>query len=293
MRTLPLLLLTAPLLCACGSPAPSGPTLVASIYPVAYLAEQIAGKDFNVVCITPAGAEPHDFELRPSDVRTMGDAKAIFVNGLGMETWSGALPESLSAKTYTVTNGMESSFIKRDDGRVDPHVWLDPTLYAKMGENILDTLVTIDAPHASNYRKRYADLITRLSALDQENLEIARSFDGKVIAVAHAAYGYLCARYGITQLSISDLSPEEEPTQKAIEDILTAIDTYGIDTVFFEENASKEVATRIAEMTGAKAKRLSPIETLYPDETALGEDYFSLYRQNMQRIKESKGNDRI
>ena len=98
----------------------------------------------------------------------------------------------------------------------------------------------------------------------------------------------MAAEFGFEQLYINSLSPNEEPTQKAIEDIIEAISSQGIDTVFFEELASDEVAKKIATETGAKVDSLNPLEGLEESEINRSENYYSVYRENMDKIARAK-----
>ena len=60
-----------------------GSEIVAAFYPLAFAAEQIAGGGVEVRNLTPAGAEPHDLELTPSDVRAVHDASLVLYLGDG------------------------------------------------------------------------------------------------------------------------------------------------------------------------------------------------------------------
>lgn len=285
MRNRLFLLLFPMMMASCGLSPSSGKTLVASFYPIAYVASEIAGDNYEVKCLVPTGEEPHDFDLRPSGAKALEDASAVFLNGLGMEPWSSSLSPSVKSKTYTLSEGIKTLEI---DGRLDPHVWLDPIRYLEMADNCCDALSTIDPDNASVYRGNLQSFALKIEDLMKYCQSLAESFDHKVIAVSHAAFGYMAERFGFTQLYINNVSPSEEPSQKAIEAILDAIKTYGIDTVFFEELASDAVARKIAEATGAKCESLNPLEGLDQKSLDAGEDYFSVYKEDMRKIAEAK-----
>lgn len=272
------------LLTSCGQ-APQNKTLVASFYPVAYLVERIAGDVYNVETLVPAGEEPHDFDLRPSGARAIENASAIFLNGLGMENWAESLSASVKEKSHVLSEGLETLTI---DGRVDPHIWLDVGSYLQMGKKVMETLSDIDAQNAAVFSANFASFSQDIANLDAYCASLAASFDNKVIAVNHAAFGYMARRYDFTQLYINNVSPSEEPSQKALESILDAIKEHGIDTVFFEELASDEVARKIAEATGAKCESLNPLEGLEEEQAKEGADYFSVYKENMDKIARAK-----
>ena len=278
-KPFPLFLL--PLLLSCGGPVEGKPILAASFYPIGFLAEQIAGDKYDVVTITPPGAEPHDYELTPSSVRALSDAKAIFTSGLSMEPWGDSLPSYLSSKRVELSQGIKTIEV---EGRVDPHIWLSLDNYLEMGRKVKETLSSLDKGNEAYFSANFASFSEKVAELKGKCEEIASCFpEGKVIAVAHAAYGYMARDFGFKQLYISSLSPDEEPSQQAIERLLDAIKEYGIDTVFFEELASDKAAKAIAQATGAKTESLNPLEGI--DE---GEDYFSVYLENMEKIKEAK-----
>ena len=76
---------TALALSACSSAASSGDssskdgslTVMASFYPLKYLAEKVGGEYVSVTSLTPDGAEPHDLELSPKMVDSLSSADAV------------------------------------------------------------------------------------------------------------------------------------------------------------------------------------------------------------------------
>ena len=271
---------------SCDAETDSRPVITASFYPLSYLASRIGGDQVRVVTLTAPGAEPHESELTASNLRDMTKAKLILTNGLSMEPWLESLTPSLKEKTVRLGDFVDTQTI---EGRIDPHVWLDTTNYRKMAAVTLNRLNQALPEYKASFEANHAAFLSDLALLETECRRIATSFPtGKTIAVSHAAYGYLCHEWGIEQLYISKLSPDEEPTQEGIAAIMDAVKTKGIDTIFFEELASDRVARYIAEKTGAKVESLNPLEGLTSEEREAGEDYFSIYRDNMKKIAEAK-----
>lgn len=274
------------LLVSCGPASPSKPVLATSFYPLYFLASEIAGEDYEVINLTPAGTEPHDVEITPSMRRAMEDASVLFLNGLGLETWSEELTPSLQKKTVLSSEGIETMQI---DGRTDPHVWLDLGNLSKMSENMYDALCSVDPARKEAFQTNYLALKARIETAIGKYQAMAESFpEGKVIAVNHAAFGYLCAEWGIEQVYINNLSPNEEPSASAIASIIDTVKQRGIDTIFFEELASDEVARFIAEKTGAKCLELNPLEGLTQEDLDAGLDFLDIYDENMTKIQEAR-----
>lgn len=282
-RISPFLLLG--MLCSCASQGSDAKIIATSFYPVYFVVSQIVGDHYQIQNLTPFGSEPHDYQLTPKTRAVLEDAELLFINGLGMETWAISLDQKLSAKTRVLSDGLEALSI---EGRVDPHVWLCLDNYLEMGEKVVTALTQIDKAHASVYETNYQSFSERILSLKSECETIAETFENKAIAVSHAAYGYLCRDFGIEQLYINGLSPDDQPQAQSLGKIIDAMNEKGIDTVFFEELVSPEIAQYIASQTGAKTETLNPLENLTQKEADEQKDFFSIYLENMRKIAKAK-----
>jgi zinc transport system substrate-binding protein len=110
-----------------------------------------------------------------------------------------------------------------------------------------------------------------------------------VIVTTHAAFGYLAARYGLTQVPMTGLSPEGEPDPAHLAQIEDLIRRADVTTVFTEPLVPPDVADTIARETGAKVAVLDPIESLTPSEQQNGDDYFTVMRRNLATLRTALG----
>ncbi|MCR5079592.1 MAG: zinc ABC transporter substrate-binding protein [Bacilli bacterium] len=271
-------------LCSCGGNPASSNTIFVSFYPLEDFASKIAKGKFEIENITPVGMEPHDYEPSAKLIGRMSEGKGFLANGLEMEHYLSSLPSSLLDKTLVCSKGVTT--IKNDNGIVDPHIWLDPSRAKIMADNIKDFLISIDRDGASFYQDNYADIASKFDTLDAEIKEAVKTFKRKTVVVSHAAFGYLCDAYGLTQKAIHGLEPSEEPTAATMAEIIDAVKKEGITTIFAEEMVSPEIANKIAQETGAKVEVLSPIEGLEEEDVGK-EDYFSIMRDNLAKLKEA------
>lgn len=268
-----------------GCSAPQSENVVyASFYTLYDLTKRIAGDCMEVVNLTPAGSEPHDYTPTAKSVAGLINAKGLILNGLGLENWTENLPGEMQERTFVASEGIETSQI---EGVVDPHVWLDVENAIKMMENITSFLSEIDPGNAGVYEENYVKSATDFEKLDEELSSIASEAKNKYLVTSHAAFGYLCEAYGFEQIYINGLSSEEEPTAKELEAIIDSVNKYGISTIFYEEAVSDAIAQKIADETGAKVDTLNPLETLTEDDLGAGKDYISVMRENMSKIKEA------
>jgi len=251
-----------------------------SFYPVYDFVRRIAKEHADVVNITPVGAEPHDYELTTSDVRGMENADAIFVNGLNLEPWFSSMPSGLKDKSFVISGGIETHEI---EGGIDPHVWLNPLNAIRELENIKEVLINLDKDNASEYETNFWNASTLFEALDSKLSSISETFVNKHIVVSHAAFGYLCDRYGLDQIYVDGLSPDDEPTPDDIARIIDAVQKYKITTIFYEELVSSEISDTIARETGAKVEVLNPLEGLSESEMK-NDDYVSVMIDDFRKL---------
>ncbi|MCI2110797.1 MAG: metal ABC transporter substrate-binding protein [Bacilli bacterium] len=285
-KTFALFAVSAMLLAGCAGssslPLKDGLTVYASFYPIYDFAKRVGKGHVTVVNLTPAGAEPHDYEPTTEKIAGLEEADAIFVNGLGMESWTGSLSEKAKSKTVTVTSGIPT---RKIDGVVDPHVWLDPNNAIKEMQSIEKTLAEADPAHEADYENNLADATLLFTALDEKIAAVSASFTQKHIVVSHAAFGYFCDRYGLEQIYVDGISPDDEPTARGIAEVIDAVNEYGVDTVYNEELTSNEIAEKIADETGCAMKTLYTLEGLEEDELGT-ENYVSKLTRDVNILAE-------
>lgn len=264
--------------------------VVAGFYPFAYLAERIGGAHVDVLNLTKPGAEPHDLELTPSQVAAVGNADlALYEKGLQplVDTAIKQEKPKASLDAATVVH-LENHGDLGEGGShdADPHIWLDPVDFGKLADAVSGKLQQIDPAHAADFRANQAALDADLTALDAEYRAGLASCQRKSIVTSHAAFGYLAERYGLTQIPISGLSPEEEPSASHLAKIQDLIKTEGVTTVFFEALASPKTARTLAADTGTKAAVLDPIEGVQDPSK---QDYLSVMRDNLAALRTALG----
>jgi len=245
--------------------------IVAAFYPLAYAAEQLGGPTAPVVNLTPAGAEPHDLELSPGDVKKVKDASLVLLMGHGFQPQLERAARNSQARVVTV---LDTSGLDRHGN--DPHVWLDPLRYALIVRAIGKALGTQDAA---------ARFVARLHALDREYRAGLAHCARHEIVTSHAAFGYLAQRYGLTQVSVEGLAPEAEPAPRDLARVVDLVRTNGVTTVYAETLVSPKLADTIARDTGTRSAVLDPIEGLRPRAVAAGADYFTVMRANLAALR--------
>ena len=265
-------------------------TVVAAFYPLAWAAEGVAGDDVEVVNLTAPGAEPHDVELTARDVERVRDADLVLYLGAGFMP---ALEDAVGGAEHAVDllagqelrqgnaehdHGDEPGSDEGDEHELDPHVWLDPNRLAVIARTIAEEL---GDPAGA------IDLVARLEDLDGELRDGLATCERREIVTSHAAFGYLADAYGLEQIALSGISPEAEPSPRALETLVDEVKEERATTVFFETLVSPRLAETVAREAGVETAALDPLEGLDDEALAAGEDYVSVMRANLAALRDA------
>lgn len=287
-----------------------GVTVLASFYPLQYVAQQIGGDLVTVDNLTPPAAEPHDLELSPAQVREVGTADlVVYLSG-----FQNAVDEAIEARApeHVVDAADAAGLVEHAEeaeeehageteeehaehaeegdehghGATDPHFWLDPSKLATVGQAVADELAAVDPEHADEYAAGAQRLGQQLDELDQEFADGLAACQGATLVTSHAAFGYLADRYALEQVGISELDPEVEPSPARLREIGDIVEERGIKTLYSETLVSPKVTETLASDLGVNTAVLDPLEGLSEDATAAGDDYVSVMQANLAALEE-------
>jgi zinc transport system substrate-binding protein len=172
-----------------------------------------------------------------------------------------------------------------DHGGLDPHVWLSPVLAIQEVRNIEAALSAAAPDNAKDFKANADAYVAKLEQLDQAFKDGLRETKRKDFITQHAAFGYLAKQYGLTQVPIAGLSPEQEPSAANMSKIVEFAKEHEVKTIFFETLVSSSVADTIAKEIGAKAAVLNPIEGLTEEDRSQNLDYLGIMYQNLAALK--------
>ncbi|MCD1257699.1 zinc ABC transporter substrate-binding protein [Paenibacillus athensensis] len=305
--------LSAVLLSGCSagsSPASTNPAagsasklkVVTTFYPMYEFTKQVAGDHADVIGLIPAGAEPHDWEPSAKDMAQLKDANLFVYNGI-VEGWAEKALESTpndkrvvveASKGLDLMEGLpeeeeEAEHDKQEEGGkiLDPHVWLDPTLAQKEVAAIQAGLTKADPAHKDDYQKNADAYMAKLKKLDEAFKSDLKNVKSKDFVTQHAAFGYLAKDYGLKQVPISGLSPEQEPSPEKMAEVIKFAKENQVKTIFFETLVDPKIAQTIAKEIGAKTDVLNPIEGLTDDDKKNNLDYIGIMENNLKALKKA------
>ena len=169
-------------------------------------------------------------------------------------------------------------------GGLDPHVWLSPAMAVKQVRNIEAGLAEAAPEHREAFKANADAYVTKLEALDKEFRDGLKNAKRKDFITQHAAFGYLAQEYGLTQVPIAGLSPDQEPSAAQMAEVIEFAKEHNVKTIFFETLVSSNVAETIASEIGASTSVLNPIEGLTEEDIADNLDYIAIMRQNLDAL---------
>ncbi|MFL6027609.1 MAG: metal ABC transporter substrate-binding protein [Friedmanniella sp.] len=295
---------------ATGSSAkqPGQLSIVTAFYPFAFVAERVAGSHALVTTLTQPGAEPHDVELTPRQVGSLSVADlVVYERGFQPAVDQAVDQSGASAVLDTATvvpleplgttpdphedghgHGHEHGHDDgHDDGALDPHIWLDPTNLARIATDLAGRLSAMDGEHAADYRANAARLGRDLGGLDAEFRRGLAHCSRTEFITTHAAFGYLARRYALTQVGITGLNPDTEPSPSRIAQIQREATSRGVTTIFTETLISPAIARSIAGDLGLVTDVLDPVEGI--TSASRGQDYLAVMRSNLSALEKANG----
>ncbi|PFG32816.1 metal ABC transporter substrate-binding protein [Sanguibacter antarcticus] len=260
--------------------------VLASFYPLQYVAEQIGGDLVTVSSLTPTGAEPHDLELSPAHARSVGDAGlVVYLSG-----FQPAVDDAIEARQPEhVVDAAASADLEQHgedtDAGLDPHFWLDPLRLAAVAVDVEAELAAVDPANADAYAERADALVASLTDLDAQLTTGLAECTDRVIVTSHEAFGYFAERYGFDLVGIAGIDPDTEPSPARLREVSTIIEDNGVSTIYLERLLSSKVTDTLAADVGVATAVLDPLESL----SDAGSDYRSVMLTNLATLRTGQG----
>ena len=277
-------------LCSAALPASSGAPVTApgrvevvtSIFPLKEFVREVGGERVDVSQLLPPGAELHDWQPSARQVIDLNRAGLLVCVGGGLEPWADLAVRSRRQE------GRPVLVVSRGEALVggDTHIWLDFSRDLKIVDAIRASLVAIDPSGAEAYRRGAEAYKEELRALDARyKAGLTNCANRTLVTGGHAAFGYLAARYGLTQVALYGLSPDSEPTPRHLIEVTREVESRRIKAIFFETTVNPALARVLAKETGAEALPLNDGANLSPEQSASGMTFLQVMDKNLENLR--------
>ncbi len=270
---------------SCKSKVERERTITVTIEPQKYFAEQLAGNLYKIVTMVPAGTSPETYDPTPVQITDLAKSSAYFQIGkIGFEeVWMDKIkkndPELLIFDNGSGINYIGSTHDHHHDhdhgdhdhhhhahaGGVDPHTWSSPKEALHIVENMYKSFVEIDKENEKTYTENFNRLKSEIVTTDSIVTELTSKASCKTFVIYHPALTYFARDYGFNQLCIE--IDGKEPSPEQIRQLVEAVKTEGVKTIFIQQEFDQKNAKLISQETGCKLVVINPLSYNWKDET--------------------------
>jgi len=276
---------------------------ITTIHPFQEILNNIIGDRGEVNRILPPGASPHTYELRPSDLRKVAIAKALFYGSENLDSWALKFKNTNSIELIefvaedclihfeekhkdqqaeALHAGGEKEHHHHHDSGVDPHFWTDPLTVKTMLPVLTENLCMLDLRGCEIFKQNSDKFSSELDSLHSKIKKMLAPIRGSKAMISHPFFQYFFKRFGIELIGVIEKNPGREPTPKEIKELIDKIKHENAKAIFDHIQLPDRAAKIIAESTGIKVYQLDPIGGLHGRES-----YNELLLYNANIIREA------
>lgn len=261
-----LLLLVA---CSPSASTDEGPQAVATVYPLAWLAAEIA-PEASVTALGTQGQDPHDLELSPQQRGAFESADVIaYLGDIGFQPQVEAAVATVSSEVVDAAeiagedrllhagdhghaDDAHADDAHADEEAVDPHLWFDAALMADVALAMGEAFAAADPEGAEDYTTNAERAANDLIAAGEQLSGMLDGCEHDEVIVGHEAYAYLLAPHGLVQHGISGAAGHSEASPADIAELTAEIREEGIPAVLSEPVEGRTDAEAVAREAGVE-----------------------------------------
>ncbi len=272
-----------------------GLSVVASTTMLEDLVRQLVGDEIEVHGLVGIGADPHVYQPRPADARTIAQSDAVVMNGLLLEGWMEDLIRNAGGERPVIVGGevIDEDNLIRVEGAVDPHIWFDVGMWRQVAEHVAQGLVELagdDEGLATRIKERHAEYDQVLADLDEWIHGQLRTIpdEQRVLITSHDAFNYFGQAYGIDVEGIQGISTEQEASQRDVITIIELVRERNAPAVFTESSVHPGLINQVARETGIETAGPLYSDSVGPADSG-AHTYVGMVQANVEMITRALG----
>ena len=239
--------------------AAAPPLVLSSIRPLHLIVLAVAGDRVDSRALLGLRASPHDFVLRPSDVRLIVSARQLFWIGPMLERPLNELLQRLPERPPALALLPDAAMT------ADPHLWLDPRQATAMARTIVATLAAQGILDATQQQSRLAEFATLMQATERDiNTELADVQQVPFVAM-HDAWGHFVRRFKLNQVAVLAVDAEHQGGARALAGMRHQVHESGAVCLLHEPFANPRQVAAVTEGTTLRALELDTLAVSAPD----------------------------
>ncbi|MFB8790843.1 MAG: zinc ABC transporter substrate-binding protein [Potamolinea sp.] len=273
------------------------PKVIATTSILCDITKEIAQDTIDLVCLIPAGSDPHVYEAKPDDRKAIEQAKLILYSGYGFEPTLIKLIQATKNQAPKIAVS-EVAVPKpqqfQEDGKKedDPHVWHNAQNGVRIVEIVRDSLGKIYPSNAATYTsnaKKMTNELTQLDSWIKSQISTIPVSQRKLVTT-HDALGYYSNAYGIpVEGALQGISTDEKPTAGRVKDLVEEIKKTGVPTIFAEATVNPKLIETVAKEANVKVSKRELFTDGLGEKGSEADTYKKMLIANTQTIVEGLG----
>ncbi len=300
--TLTILLICVAVLAACGTTTQSTDlstrkiNVTTTVGMINDIVKNVGGDRVQATGLMGPGVDPHLYKPTASDLQKLEDADVIFYGGLELE---GRMTDvfvklaRVGKPTYAVSEDISTELLRQPaefEGKYDPHIWFDVTLWEQATQKVNQVLGTLDPGSKDYYQKNTDAYLAQLDELnDYVKTQIATIPEqSRVLITAHDAFGYFGDQYGMEVRGLQGTSTATEAGAADVQSLARLLCERGIKAIFVESSIPRATIEAVQKAAQAQGCEVNIGGSLFSD--AMGTEgtpegtYIGMVRHNVDTI---------
>ncbi|NJL62552.1 MAG: zinc ABC transporter solute-binding protein [Methylacidiphilales bacterium] len=272
--------------------------VVTTFLPMYWFTKAVAGDAANVETLIPPGAEVHEYQATPENVKAISSADMLVKNGLGLEEFledtvknaqNSKLKQIDASKGIQALNQIspvekavkeQGHEHEHEHAEGNPHVWIDPILAKQQVTNIRDGLIAVDPANKATYAANAAAYIQELDNLNGEFQQVLQKTPNCTFITFHDAYPYLAKRYNLKQVAVVEI-PEDKLAPDDIQKVVNTVKKYKVKTLLGEPGTDNKLLNSLSKDLNLTLQEIDSLESGEQDP----QYYFQAMRKNLKTLE--------
>lgn len=261
------------------------------------MVKNVGGDKVDIHSIVPIGQDPHEYEVKPKDIKALTDADVVFYNGLNLETGNGWFKNALSQANKSYEDGSVVKVSKNvkplylngakegDESKQDPHAWLSLDNGIKYVEEISKALIKKNDKYKDDIQSNTKDDIAKLEDLKKESHDKFNDIpkEQRAMITSEGAFKYFSKQFDIKPGYIWEINTEKQGTPEQMKQAVKFVQDNNLKHLLVETSVDKKSMQSLSEETN-----LDIYGEVYTDSIGKkgtkGDSYFNMMQENINTV---------
>lgn len=263
------------------------------------MTKEVTNGNAEITSVVPIGQDPHEYEIKPKDVKAITDADVIIYNGFNLESGNGWFEKALEQANKKITDknviqateDVKPIYLKGGEGdkkKIDPHAWLSIKNGIQYVNTIEKHLSKLDDKHKDDYKANADKYTKKLDKLDDEMTKAFNDIDKdqRSFITSEGAFKYFAKAYDITPGYIWEINTEKQGTPDQMKEAVNFVREHDLKALTVETSVDKKSMQTLAEETNLKIQGEVYTDSIGTKDSD-GNSYYNMMEHNVKVIHDT------